>query len=67
MATKVLTYDEMMKLAIDRYDKGGDGFAECWDEKMFDEYVAEFGPFTKSSALKMFKLYKDCTNDIMGY
>lgn len=67
MATKYLTYDEMMKLALENYNKGGDGFAECWDERMYDDYVEEFGPVTKTKALQMFRLYKDCTDDAMGW
>lgn len=66
MATKYLTYDEMMKLALKNYDKGGDGFVECWDEQMFDDYVRDFGPFTKSKAMKMFKQDKEQFDDIMG-
>ena len=67
MSTKNLTYDEMLKLALDHYEKGGDGFVECWDEKMFDEYIEEFGPFTRAKALKMFKSYQACTEDMMGW
>ena len=67
MKTKYMTYDEMLQFAMENYEKGGDGFVECWDEKMFDEYVEEFGPITKTKARQMFKTWKSCTDDMIGW
>lgn len=49
-----LTYDELMNLARENYDKGGDGYVECWDERTFAYFVREFGPITRARALEMF-------------
>jgi hypothetical protein len=60
---KELTYEELIQFALENYSKGGDGVYECWDRQTFDEYVAEFGPITKKSALKMFKLNLEIWNE----
>lgn len=54
MADRALTYAELIELARENYDKGGDGYAECWDERTFAYFVKEFGPITKARALEMF-------------
>ena len=54
MKERVLTYEELMALAKAHYDKGGDGYVECWDERTFAYFVKEFGPITKARALQMF-------------
>lgn len=54
MKERALTYAELMELARENYDKGGDGYAECWDERTFAYFVKEFGPITKARALQMF-------------
>ena len=64
---KVLTYDEFMELSLAHYNKGGDGYYECWDERQFNEYVAEFGPITKSKALEMYKLSQSIEVDMAGW
>ena len=64
---KGLTYDEFMKLSLEYYEKGGDGYYECWDEKQFNEYVAEFGTITKRKALKMYKLSQSIEMDMNGW
>ena len=51
---KGLTYEQFQKLAMKHYNHGGDDFVECWDEKMFNDYVNEFGPVTVRKALEMF-------------
>ena len=53
--TKALTYAELMDLALEYYNKGGDVVYECWDEKYVNEYVAMFGAITRAKALKIFK------------
>lgn len=57
---KALTYSEFIALAKANYNKGGDGYVECWDELMFDEWVRSFGGITKADALKMFEHSLDC-------
>ena len=52
----VLTYEEFIAMAKQNYNKGGDGYVECWEEYQFDYYVKEFGPITEKKALKMFAL-----------
>lgn len=54
MADRALTYAELMALARENYNKGGDGYVECWDERTFAYFVKEFGPITKAMALQMF-------------
>lgn len=54
MKERALTYDQFMKLARENYDKGGDGYVECWDERTFAYFVKEFGSITKSRAFRMF-------------
>lgn len=49
-----LTFDQFMALARENYDKGGDGYVECWDDRTFAYFVKEFGPITKPQALQMF-------------
>lgn len=49
-----LTYEEFIALAKTKYNKGGDGYVECWDERVFAYYVKEFGPVARAGALKMF-------------
>ena len=62
-----LSFEEFKKLAMEHYNEGGDSIVECWDQKVFDEYVAEFGAMTKKKALYMFKVNKSYENDIMGW
>lgn len=50
-----MSYEELMSFALKHYNEGGDGVYECWDRRTYDEYVAEFGPITKSKALAMFR------------
>lgn len=49
-----LTYEEFIALAKVNYNKGGDGYVECWDERTFAYYVENFEPITKARALEMF-------------
>ena len=53
--TKALTYEELMDLAMEYYEKGGDVVYECWDRKWVETYTAEFGAITRAKALKIFK------------
>lgn len=56
---KALTYEEFIALAKENYTKGGDVAVECWEQREFDFYVKEFGPVTKTKALRMFRQWKD--------
>lgn len=63
---KGLTYEELMKLALEYYDKGGDATYECCNRKWFDEYTSMFGPITKRKALQMFRDDKARYDDIVS-
>lgn len=54
MEERALTFAEFIALAEENYNKGGDGYAECWDERVFAYFVKEFGPITRPRALEMF-------------
>lgn len=56
---KIFTYEDLIQLAQKHYNEGGDGIVECWTRETFDEYVAEFGPMTRSSALALVRLKTD--------
>lgn len=56
MKKKGLTYEELISLAEEYYNRGGDAIVECWDKKTFDYYVKEFGPMTKKDALDFFRI-----------
>ena len=58
-APAALTYEQFMALARANYNKGGDGYAECWDDRTFAYWVHEFGPITEASALEMFGMALD--------
>lgn len=61
-----LTYEELMKLALEFYEEGGDCVYECWDEKVFKEDCELCGPMTVERAYGIFKLYKDVWDDIQA-
>ena len=54
-----MNYEELIAFALEHYNEGGDGVYECWDRRTYEEYIAEFGPITKSKALKMFNQYNE--------
>ena len=54
-----MTYEELKAFALAHYNEGGDGVYECWDERTFNEYVAEFGAITEEKALEMFHQYNE--------
>ena len=64
---KALTYDEFIEYAKKHYERGGDGYVECWDKREFDEYTELAGPITKSKALKMFRDSYDIERDRAGW
>ena len=53
-----MSYEELMKFALEHYRNGGDGVYECWDEQTYNEYVSENGQITKEIALEMFQDHK---------
>ena len=58
-----LTFDQFMALARENYNKGGDGYVECWDDRTFAYFVKEFGPSTRASALDAFAQALDQENE----
>ena len=58
-----LTYEQFMALARENYNKGGDGYVECWDDRTFAYFVKEFGPITRASALDAFAQALDQENE----
>ena len=64
---KALTYTEFIEYAKKYYEKGGDGYVECWDERDFYEHVQIAGPITKRAAQKMFKLAYEIERDRAGW
>ena len=58
-----MNYNEFMDYAQKNYNKGGDAIIECWDEKQFNEYVAECGPMTKDRADDLMGMYEGVRAD----
>jgi len=67
MAAKVLSFEEFIALAMKNYSRGGDGYVECWDERTFNDYVAECGPITRARAMEMFRESNEIYEDMMGW
>ena len=44
-----LSFGELKSIAKDKYNEGGDGVYECWDQKTFDDYVQMFGPVSRKT------------------
>lgn len=61
-----MNYKELKKFALEHYEEGGDGVYECWDEKTFNEYVAEFGEITEEKALTMFHRYNEICKEFQS-
>lgn len=51
---KPLSYEELMDLALQHYNEGGDATFECVDRWQFDKHVEELGPITTRIALQIF-------------
>lgn len=62
-----LTYSEFIEYAKKYYEKGGDGYVECWDERDFNECVELTGPITKRKAQKMFHDSYEIERDRAGW
>lgn len=62
-----MNYQEFMAYAKKNYNNGGDAIVEYWDEKQFDEYVAECGPMTKECADALMGTYEEIRADQEGY
>ena len=45
-----LSFGELKSIAKDKYNEGGDGVYECWDQRTFDDYVSMFGPISRKTA-----------------
>ena len=61
-----MNYEELMEFALAHYEKGGDFVYECWDRKIFNEYVAEFGAISKEKALAMFEEMEEHRREIQA-
>ena len=61
-----MTYKELMEFALLHYEEGGDFIYECWDERTFNDYVAEFGDISKSKALEIFKQLEERRQEIQS-
>lgn len=64
MKKKYLSYEELMTLALEHYNEGGDQTYECCDRRWYEERIKLFGPMTKADALEMFRLDKAVYDDI---
>lgn len=54
-SAKGLTYQQFIDYCKTKYTAGGDTYVECWDEKMFNDWVAQFGAMTKKRLQQMIK------------
>ena len=61
-----MNYKELMEFALLHYEEGGDFIYECWDERIFNEYVAEFGDITKAKALAIFQELEERRREIQA-
>lgn len=62
----ILTYEELMDLALRHYNEGGDGVYECWDRRAYNDYTEACGPMTHSRAMEMFRTNKAIVCDWQG-
>ena len=61
---KNITYEELMKLANENYNNGGDAIYECWSKKDLDEYIEEVGSLTRQQALDLIAFYGDMEREV---
>ena len=59
---KRMQYKEFEAYALKHYEKGGDTFFECWDEKTFFGFYPE--GITKSEALELFRKERSYQKEI---
>ena len=45
-----ISFMELLEMARDKYNEGGGGIVECWDENTYNDYVKRFGPMKKADA-----------------
>lgn len=64
---KGLSYDELMLLAKEHYNEGGDFTYECASEQWYNDYVSMFGAMTRKDALEMFRRDKARYDEIMSF
>lgn len=62
MARVKLTVEEVKKIAMENYNKGGDVIIECWDDADIQEWIDDKG--TKTALKRLFGLYDDKRRDI---
>lgn len=49
-----LSLGELLSIAKDHYLTGGDVVYECWDQRFYDDYVAQFGPIKRADTDSLF-------------
>ena len=54
-----LSLGELLTLAKENYNEGGDAVYECWDQNFYDDYVKECGPVRRKDVKKLFSSLKD--------
>lgn len=62
---KKMDFKAFYEYAMAHYNRGGDAFVECWDEKTFAMFYPD--GITKSEALREFRREYDHQKDVMGY
>ena len=62
---KKMNFKEFAVYAQKHYEKGGDTYFECWDEKTYHEFYPD--GVTKTEALEMFHKELDHERDVAGY
>ena len=61
---KIITVEEVKKLALKYYEDGGDGVVECWEDYQIKEAIEFEGMTKEADWLKMFGCYYAVTEDI---
>lgn len=62
---KTLSYDEFIEYSAKHYEKGGDVFVECWDEKTYKRFYPD--GITKAEALELYASEYSHERDVAGY
>jgi hypothetical protein len=59
-----MTLEELNKLALKYYEKGGDVMIECWDSEEKQEFLDIHGSDAKKEALSLFDMWYHHAEDI---
>jgi hypothetical protein len=52
-----LSLGELLTLAKENYNEGGDAVYECWDQNFYDDYVKECGPVRREDVKSLFSSF----------